>query len=156
MIVVSNSSPLIALAVIDQLLLLQRLFTQIAIPSFVAAEIRPSIPVLPSFIREHKLTLSLPDIVLRPNLGSGEREVIALAIILKAGMIILDDLPARKTARAAGLNVVGTLGILLAAKRKKVIANVRGELDKLVANSFFLSPELYTRILEAAGENSPT
>jgi len=51
-----------------------------------------------------------------------------------------------------GVDVVGTAGILLAAKRKGLIVSLRVELDGLLQNSFFLSPELYNDLLLAGGE----
>lgn len=57
------------------------------------------------------VTLPLPEIVLRPSLGSGEREAIALALGLRVGTIVLDDLAALRVAHQAGLNVIGTVGI---------------------------------------------
>lgn len=73
-----------------------------------------------------------------------------------ADAIVLDDRPARRLAEAAGLNVIGTLGLLLEAKRAGVLSTVRPELDKLVATSFFLGPQLYERLLETAGESEST
>jgi ribosomal protein S18 acetylase RimI-like enzyme len=89
----------------------------------------------------------------RGRLGAGEREAIALALELGADAILLDDRPARRVAEAAGLNVVGTLGLLLEAKRVGLLASVRPELDKLLETSFFLSRQLYERLLEMAGES---
>jgi predicted nucleic acid-binding protein len=56
-------------------------------------------------------------------------------------------------AEAAGLNVIGTLGLLLEAKRAGYIGTIRAELDKLLETSFFLSPQLYDQLLIMAGEN---
>ena len=88
----------------------------------------------------------------RRRLGDGEWEALALAIELKADWIILDDLPARRSAEAAGLNVLGTLGTLVTAKRAGLLEAIRPELDALVRTSFFLSPQLYDELLQAAGE----
>jgi predicted nucleic acid-binding protein len=55
-------------------------------------------------------------------------------------------------AQAAGLSVIGTLGVLLAAKRAGLIDHRRPELDNLVRTSFFLGPQLYARLLREAGE----
>jgi predicted nucleic acid-binding protein len=85
-------------------------------------------------------------------LGAGEWEALALAIELKADWIILDDLPARRSAQAAGLNVIGTLGTLVTAKRTGLLKLIRPELDALLRTSFFLSPRLYDEVLQAAGE----
>jgi predicted nucleic acid-binding protein len=82
----------------------------------------------------------------------GEWEALALATELKADWILLDDLPARRAAEATGLSVIGTLGTLVAAKRAGLLMSIRPELDALVRTSFFLSPQLYDQLLQAAGE----
>jgi predicted nucleic acid-binding protein len=150
--VVSNSSPLIALAGIQRLDLLSAIFESVLIPPAVAREISPSIPVLPTWLRTQAPSVLPRAPLLHRRLGAGEREALALAIELGADWIILDDLPARRSAEAAGLNVIGTLGTLLAAKRADLLTSVRPELDALVRTSFFLSPQLYDQLLQAAGE----
>ena len=60
----------------------------------------------------------------------------ALAIELKADWILLDDLPARRSAEAASLNVIGALGVLLTAKRAGLLKTIRPELDSLCARRF--------------------
>jgi predicted nucleic acid-binding protein len=124
--VVSNFSPLIALAGIRRLDFLPAIFESVLIPPAVAREISPSIPVLPPWLRIHAPSVLPPAPLLRRRLGAGEREALALAIELKADWIILDDLPARRSAEAAGLNVIGTLGTLLAAKRAGLLNSSPG------------------------------
>ena len=121
MAVVSNSSPLIALARIQRLDLLPAIFESVLIPPAVAREIAPSIPVLPTWLRIQAPKVLPPASLLRRRLGDGEWEALALAIELKADWIILDDLPARRSAEATGLNVIGTLGTLVAAKPRHVV-----------------------------------
>jgi predicted nucleic acid-binding protein len=70
-----------------------------------------------------------------------------------ASAIVIDDRPAPRVAEAAGLSVIGTLGPLLEAKRAGHIGTIRAELDKLLATSFFVSPQLYDRLLIMAGEH---
>jgi hypothetical protein len=150
--VVSNSSPLIALAGIQRLDLLPAIFESVLIPPAVAREISPSIPVLPTWLRIQAPNVLPPASSLRRRLGEGEREALALALELRAEWIILDDLPARRSAQATGLNVIGTLGTLLTAKRTGLLTSIRPELDGLRATSFFLSPQLYSDLLRAARE----
>ncbi|MQA30508.1 MAG: DUF3368 domain-containing protein [Luteitalea sp.] len=152
MAVVSNSSPLIALARIQRLDLLPAIFELIVIPPAVAREIVPSIPVLPTWLRIQAPSVLPPAPSLRRRLGAGEREALALAIELRADWIILDDLPARRSAEDSDLNVIGTLGTFLAAKHAGLIKAIRPELDALLRTSFFLSPQLYDELLLAAGE----
>ena len=152
MAVVSNASPLIALARIQRLDLLPAIFESLLIPTAVAREIAPSIPVLPTWLRIQAPNVPPPASLLRRRLGDGELEALALAVELKADWIILDDLPARRSAAATGLNVIGTLGMLVTAKRAGLLKLIRPELDALVRTSFFLSPRLYDELLQAAGE----
>jgi predicted nucleic acid-binding protein len=152
-VVVSNSSPLIALAGIQRLDLLPAIFESVLIPPAVAREISPSIPALMPWLRIQAPSVLPPGPLLRRRLGAGEREALALAIELGADWIILDDLPARRSAEAAGLNVIGTLGMLVAAKRAFLLQAIRPELDALVRTSFFLSPQLYDELLRLADEH---
>lgn len=153
MLVVSNSSPLIALATIDRLTFLSTLFKTVLIPPAVKSEIAPSLPALQPWLNVKALAGALPTAVLRGQLGDGERQALALAMECKADLLIVDDLPARRIASASGLRVVGTLGILLAGKRHGLINALRPELDQLLKHSFFMSPQLYNAILRAAGES---
>lgn len=89
----------------------------------------------------------------RGRLGDGEWEAIALAIEVDAGAILIDDRPARRLAEAAGLTVIGTLGLVLQAKHAGIITSVRPELDKLLETSFYLGEQLYAQLLRMAGES---
>jgi predicted nucleic acid-binding protein len=46
-----------------------------------------------------------------------EREALALSLEFHAERVILDDFPALRLAQPMGSRVIGTLGVLLAAKR---------------------------------------
>lgn len=82
-----------------------------------AREIAPSIPTPPRCLRVEPLKARLPDRVLRPSLGDGEREALALALEIQADRILLDDRIARRAADELKLVVTGTVGVLLGAKR---------------------------------------
>lgn len=66
---------------------------------------------------------------------------------------MLDDLPARRLATALGLPVVGTLGILVAAKQRGLISQIQLLLDELVQHGFFIAPGLYRNVLSQVGES---
>ena len=151
---VSNSSPLIALAQIDQLDLLRRLFGAVLVPPAVVAEVAPTLRALPSWIEIHALTGAAPADLNRRGLGPGEREALALSLEMKPSLVILDDLPARRIANALGLPLIGTLGVLLAAKEAGLVESIRPHLDKLAAHRFFVSDDVYRDLLKAAGELS--
>jgi predicted nucleic acid-binding protein len=85
-------------------------------------------------------------------LGAGEREAIALAVELNASEVLLDDLPARRLASHLGLPVLGTLGILLRAKARGLVPQVRPLLQMLHEQDFRMSEQLFDAIVAAAGE----
>jgi predicted nucleic acid-binding protein len=89
---------------------------------------------------------------MRPALGSGEREALAMALESRPSHVILDDLPARRLALKLGVPLIGTLGILVAAKESGLIITIRPHLDMLAKRRFFMSEELYREFMAAAGE----
>ena len=112
--VVSNSSPLIALDRIGQLDLMRALFAEVVVPPAVLHEVFAGSDS-PAWLRVVAPAVMLDDTA-SPTLGRGEREAIALAVAAGARRIILDDLPARRLAASLGLPVIGTAGLVLAAK----------------------------------------
>ena len=151
--IVSNFSPLIALARIQRLDLVPAVLQSILIPPAVAREIEPSIPVVPAWVSVKVLSSQRAPLTSRGRLGDGEREAIALAMEIGADAVLIDERAGRRVAEEAGLRVIGTLGLLLEAKRAGHVTTIRGELDKLLETSFFLSPQLYDQLLRMAGEH---
>jgi predicted nucleic acid-binding protein len=88
---------------------------------------------------------------LRVELDAGEAEAIALAAELGAP-VILDDRPARRRARALGLQVTGSAGVLVVAKEDGFIPVVRPVLDELRAAGLRLGAAAYAAVLSAADE----
>jgi predicted nucleic acid-binding protein len=154
MVVVSNSSPLIALQQIHRLDLLQELFHEILIPSAVAREAATSVAGIP-WIRIQTLAGPVLPETQRSSLGQGEREAPTLAKELKADIVILDDDPARRIGFRLGLPVMGTVGILLLAKQRGLLPAVKPLLRDLIEADFFLSPQIYEMVLKGAGEDEP-
>ena len=151
--VVADASPLIAFAQIDQLALLEALFTSIVVPSAVAREVAPSVPSQP-WIVERQPTQPLAPQVLQASLGAGESEAVSLALELRADRLVVDEKAARHLAEALGLSVIGTLGVLLAAKRKGLIPAVRPLVEALLEKNFWISPQLVERALSEIGEGA--
>ena len=153
MLAVSNSSPLIALEKIGRLDLLRELFSLVVVPPAVAIETTPTVK-LPTWIHVRQLGLGLNPKTIRPSLGPGESEAISLSLELRPGRLILDDEPARRLAVSLQLQLIGTLGVLLAAKRRGLLPNLKTEMDSLLATGFFVGSELYAELLKLAGEAS--
>ena len=149
--VVSNSSPLIALTQIGRLDLLQSLFGTLWIPPGVALEIAPSV-TLPDWMEQRPLTQRVGPLILGASLGLGESEAISLALETNARLLILDDRPARRLAHALQVPMIGTLGILLRAKRLGSLSEVKPCLDALLSYDFHIATALYEQVLRDAGE----
>lgn len=80
------------------------------------------------------------------------RKVVALALELGTKDVVLDDLDARRFARRNGLKPIGTLGLLLAARRAGIIPAVSPEIEALRKAGFHASEALVQRILSEAEE----
>ena len=82
----------------------------------------------------------------------GEAEMITLAEEMNAEVVLIDDLKARKIAKLRGLNVIGTIGVLLDAKEKEIIKELKPLLDELIEKGIRIRRELYDHALELANE----
>jgi predicted nucleic acid-binding protein len=83
---------------------------------------------------------------------AGEAEAIVLAEQETALFLLIDDARGRRIARERGIPVVGVAGVLLSAKSRGALAEVRPMLDALSQVGYRLSPRLVTAVLERAGE----
>ncbi|MGM0365813.1 MAG: DUF3368 domain-containing protein [Actinomycetota bacterium] len=91
--------------------------------------------------------------LLRKDLDEGEAGAICLSLELKSGLILLDESEARRIADIYGLEKTGILGILLKAKKDKIISSLREEIQKLKRDAgFFISKELEEPLLKDADE----
>jgi predicted nucleic acid-binding protein len=117
-IVVSDASPLIGLAVTGHLEFLKHLYEQVFIPEGVYQELTGGDVELPgaSEVRTLEWIISRPvqnEVVvhaLEGEVDHGEAAAIALAVELQADLILIDEQRARRAATRLGLNVVGVLG----------------------------------------------
>lgn len=149
--VVSDASPLIALDSLGEMQILRSLFGTVMIPPAVMAEVSVR-RALPAWIVEQRLSQPIPARVLQASLGEGETEAISLALEAGANCILLDDLDARRLARGLGLPIMGTLGVLLHAKVRGIVASIRPLVDTLVQDGFFVDESLYDWLLTESGE----
>jgi uncharacterized protein len=90
--------------------------------------------------------------LVQASLQKWEAEAIILATELHAERLVMDDQDARRFANRCGLTVIGTLGILLAAKQRGAIASLRAEINALASLGFRANPRLVTAVLQSAGE----
>ena len=154
--VISNASPLIPLTQLGRLDFLHRIYPAIVIPPAVATEIEPTVP-LPDWIQIQGLSRPVDPRILRAPLGPGESETISLALESNARLVILDERAGRSLARSLRLPIIGTLGFLLACKRRGLLPAIKPCLDMLVEFGFRVSIDLYENVLRDAGEvHDPT
>jgi uncharacterized protein len=129
---VVDTSALIALARLSLLALLPALFGEVYVPRAVADEWSEGINDEPEERMEMERAVSgwlkvrviEPGLASAENLGSGERQVIALALHLNADFAVIDDMAARKVAASAGIRAIGTVGVLLAARDAGLVPSV--------------------------------
>lgn len=160
---VSDTSPILALAAIDQLELLHEQFGAVFIPQAVLAELKTETDfrgtsVIRDALRsgwlETRDVRNIPLVqALAMELDNGEAEALALATDLAVDIIVMDEHDGRMRARAMGLKTVGVIGILLRAKKEGRIQSLEDTFRSLREQiGFFISEELIHRILVEARE----
>lgn len=156
---VLNASPLIALGRIQCLDLLVDLAPAILIPDQVLNEIKagslkdPETPGILGWAWPFRAPrVPVPDPVAGWDLGAGEAQVIALCLQGGSRQAVLDDGEARRCALTLGVSMIGTLGILLQAKRKGRLSAVRPLTARLVSSGYYLDHALLEQVLAKTGE----
>ncbi len=159
MIVVSDASPILSLALIGQLELLRDLYGTIMIPEAVRSEIVSTDQGGAREVAQADWIVTRPidpDVVFKlllREVDRGEAEAIGLALQLSADVLLIDERKARHLAAYLELGVAGLLDVLLEAKQRRLIVSVKPILDDLIDRARFrLSRKLYQRILFTAGE----
>ena len=154
---VSNTSPLIYLHRIGRFQLLPQVFGRVIVPTQASQELDrgralgrdvPQLANLPWL--EIRAAVTAHDY---PDLGAGETGALDLARALPDSVVILDDGAARKWATRPGIPCVGTVGVLVQAKRLGHLTRVTPELDRLARLSFRMSPALRERALADSSES---
>ena len=158
MLIVSDASPIIALAICDKLDLLDNLFDNVCIPQAVYNELAiPEKPKAREIIQwaKDKVTLAKNTVVIAAlslHLDPGESEALSLYWETNADFLLIDEKRGRIIAHRNGIKTIGTVGILIFAKQRGFISKIKPSLDILINSSFRISNALYNQILERAGE----
>ncbi len=147
MIVVSDTSPLNYLVLIDLQHILPELFDRILIPAAVREELQSArapeaialfMAAAPAWLETRQVSDVDPKL---QHLDRGEREAITLALEMSADVVLLDERRGRQAARVSGLTVSGTLGVLDLADRRG-LANFSDAIDRLKTTNFRASPRV--------------
>lgn len=156
---ISNTSPLLYLYRVGGIEWLPQLFDEVWTPEAVKNELQagrskgydvPNPDDYPWLIVVNPQ--STPSEWLALDLGPGEIAAMALALENPDKVVLLDDLLARRTAQVAGLQVWGTLKVLLEAKSHGCILRVEPYISRMSASGMWISSDIKERILKLAGE----
>lgn len=164
--IVLNTSPTLALvAALGSLDLLGKIYQRVLFSDIVAQEIRHAGRLgfgvdafeaalktgVPFELRELSQAIAP---WLAAALDAGEASVIALANQANVPLVGIDELAGRRVARLNGLQVTGSLGILLKLKAARHISEIAPCLARMRAQGIWLSADLQAQALLMAGENN--
>ncbi len=160
MILVADCSPLIALASCNGLHLLEALFDTVIVPEAVYCEAvvsdKPEAQQLKEYLKDkiRKIDSSHP-ILLDGFSDLGETEAMVLYRQVSADKLLIDDKRGRRVAKINHINTIGALGILLAAKRVRLINQVSPYVTQILSSDIYLSTDLIATVMSIAGEKQP-
>jgi len=144
-IIISDTSCLIALERIDQLEILKRTFKVIIITQEVYQEFGNC---LPDWIIINEVKNKEKQSHLESFLDKGEASSIALANETNDALLIIDEKKGREIAKTFNLEIIGTLGVLIKAKEKGIISNLKDIVFDLKKAGFRVSNSIVNEILK--------
>ena len=158
MILVADASALIALATCDSLSLLEAIFGNVLVPEAVFSEVttldKPQSARLRSYLQGKVRPVDMQRFVyLDAFADAGETQAMLLYKEVAADYLLIDDKRGRKVAKINQIKTVGSLGVLLQAKRAGLIPCVATLLQQISDSSVFISASLMQTVLELAGES---
>lgn len=160
MSIVVNATPLVSLSILGQLDLLPRIFGRVYLPCAVYDEVitrgrgkagHEALIAVDWFQTADVLNVDLKSSIML-QLDEGEAEVITIAKDKRIPLVCIDEFAGRPYAKLIGLDVIGTLGVLLIAKQRGYIALLKPLFDTLIAHDRHIGHVLYRQILQKAGE----
>lgn len=158
--IVINTSPWIALSICAKTELLKQLYEEVYMPIGVKEEIliggeeKVGVTELgkSSWLKVEEVTdIEKPKLLY--ELDRGEAEVIILAKEKKIKEVLIDEKVARMQAKILGLEVIGTLGLLLMAKKKGLLSEIKPLIETMLQRGIWIRSETVKGILEEAGEH---
>jgi predicted nucleic acid-binding protein len=154
-----NASPLILLTKIGRIDLLHAEGVDVVIPMAVLQEVSyldPSDPVVRAIHdagwQVAMVSDPVPASVARWKLDAGEEAVLTLALSSSDCEVVIDDLAGRRCAEAHGIPLMGTLGVVILAKRIGRIAAARPVIEDLRRAGLRVSDDVIANALKQAGE----
>lgn len=149
MLVITDTSCLIALTRIGEMELLRKLYASIVVTDVIAREFGEP---LPEWIEVCKVANAVYQQLLEATLDPGEASAIALAMETDNALLVIDDLKGRKEAKRLGLKITGTLGLFYKAKEAGIVPKLAPLLEALQEAGFRIAPEIINELLRMANE----
>lgn len=157
MILVADASALVALAACDSLVLLDEIFGRVIVPEAVYREVAQ-----PDKFQSNRLKEYLQGKVRQVDMQGfvyldacadvGETEAMLLYKAISADYLLIDDKRGRKIASLNRIKIIGSLGVLLQAKRMGLVHRIGPLIENIIDSPVFMSESLVTTVLELAGE----
>jgi predicted nucleic acid-binding protein len=160
-LVVADTSPINYLLLIGHIDILPKLFERVIVPEIVRDELaHPKAPTVvrnwiaspPDWVEIRKAEVDSHDPALE-SLDAGEEAAITLAIEVHADLLLMDDEEGVAVARGKGLEVTGTLGILVRAAQRRLLV-LREAVDRLKQTNFRFRQDILDPYLTQQGDNS--
>lgn len=160
MIVVSDTTPIISLIKIERLNLLNQLFGEIQIPNAVYRELvsnnkykqEANLIIQTNYIRkvDVKDKKSVDLLKRATGLDEGESEAIILSDETNADILLMDEIKGRQIAKQMGLNIMGTIGILITAFEEKLLSadEIKQCIEILQRTGRYISEQLYKQLMD--------
>jgi predicted nucleic acid-binding protein len=160
MILVADCSALIALSACGQLELLEKLFETVVVPDAVYLEAtvadKKEARQLKTFLQGKVRQVDISQYVFLDAFADlGETEAMLLYKQLAANKLLIDDKRGRKVAKINNISIIGSLGVLLAAKERGLITEIAPLLNLIQQSDVHISDTLIESVLELAGERLP-
>ncbi len=153
MILIADTSALIALSVCDSLQLLDDIFTKVVVPEEVYIEAikssKPEAQLIKKYLQGKVVKVDMNDFIyLDGYVDAGETEAMKLYKTLSAGKLLIDDKRGRKIAKLNDISIIGSLGVLIHSKQLGLTQEVKSRIDKIINSAIYLGVSLIEHILE--------
>jgi predicted nucleic acid-binding protein len=154
-LVIADTGPLNYLILIEAIDVLPKLFETVVAPRAVRDElahaeapaaVRSWIAQVPAWLEVRPNPAWNANDATGATLDEGERAAIALAVVIGAELVLMDDRAGVAVAYRKGLTVTGTLGVLDLAARRGLI-NLATAFERLKATNFRYRPEIMDALL---------
>lgn len=159
MILIADASALIALSICNSLSLLDAIFGTVLVPEAVYLEVtstdKPQAERLRHYLQDKVRPVNMQNYVyLNAFADAGETAAMLLYKELPADYLLIDDKRGRKVAAINQIKTIGSLGVLLQAKRAGLIPHIAPLLSQIDASPVYISQSLIQTVLELAGESN--